>query len=254
MAELTIFHYIPNKSIIHYLDGRFKLTCMILFTIAVGITGRFFSLSILSSILVTALVCCGLPIKRIFIEIRYFLFLIGIVIIAHSLSVPGRPIASLPIPGLTWEGLSSGLFFGWRLILIFILNVILTGTTSLSSLRDVIQWFLRPLPLINGAKVATMFSLTFALLPLIFDELSEIREAQKARCIENRKNPIHRISSLVFPLLLGVFLRADQMALAMESRCYSDVRARAVFKATFNDWLFLIFSAFVCAMVLYYSR
>jgi len=251
MAELNLFHYLPKKSIIHNLDGRIKLICMILFTIAACIAGRTSYLTILTSVLVITLIGSGLPIKKLFTEIRYFLFLIGMIIIVHSFSVPGAPISGLPIRGLTREGLSSGLFFGWRLILIFILSIILTGTTSLSTLKNVIEWFLRPLPFIRGTKIATMFSLTFVLIPLVFDQVSEMQEAQKARCIEGRKNPIKRVMFLLVPLLLHIFIRADEMALAMESRGYSEVRTEPVFKTNINDWVLLIFSGLICAAVFF---
>lgn len=251
MAELNIFHYFPKKSIIHDMDGRIKLICMILFTVAAGIADRTFSLSILTSILVIALIGSGLPIKKIFTEIRYFLFLIGIVIITHSFNIPGTPIAGFPIPGFTREGLSSGLLFGWRLILIFIISIIFTGTTSLTLLKSVIEWFLRPLPFINGAKIATMFSLTFVLIPLIFDQVSEMQEAQKARCIDGRKSPVKRMMFLLFPLFLHILIRTDEMTPAMESRCYSDVRTKVVFKTNIIDWFLLIFSGLVCSMVFF---
>ncbi len=252
MAELTVFHYLPKKSIVHDMDGRIKLICMILFTIAAGIANQARWLSLLTFIFVMALIYSGLPIKKLIIQIRYFLFLIGIVIVTHSISVPGRPIPGLPIHCVSWEGLSSGLFFGWRLILIFILSLILTGTTSLSLLKNVIEWFLRPIPFIREAKFATMFSLTFVLIPLIFDQVSEIQEAQKARCVEGRKSPVKRVMLLLFPLLFHIFIRTDEMALAMESRCYSEVRTKAVFKTRATDWFLLIFSGFVCAMVFFH--
>lgn len=251
MAELNVFHYLPKKSIIHNMDGRIKLICMILFTVTACITGRTFYLTILTSVLVIALIDSGLPVKKLFTEIRYFLFLIGMIIIVHSFSVPGAPISGLPVRGLTREGLNSGLLFGWRLILIFILSIILTGTTSLSTLKNVIEWFLRPLPFIRETKIATMFSLTFVLIPLIFDQVSEMQEAQKARCIEGRRNPIKRIIFLLFPLLLHIFIRTDEMALAMESRCYSEVRTKAVFKTNINDWLLLIFSGLISSIIFF---
>ena len=249
MAELSIFHYIPKKSIVHNMDGRIKLICMILFTVAAGIATRILDLTILTSVLVIALLGSRLPIKNLLTEIRYFLFLIGIVILVNSLSVPGTPITSIPIHGLTWEGLNSGLMYGWRLILIIVISTILTGTTPLSLLRNVIEWFLAPIPFVPEARVATMFSLTFVLIPLIFDQASEMREAQKARCIEGRKNPIARVMFLIFPLLLHTFMRADEMVLAMESRCYSEVRTKEVFQTNITDWLLLIFSGLVCAMI-----
>lgn len=252
MAELNIFHYIPQKSIVHNMDGRIKLICMILFTVAAGMTTKILDLTILTSVLIIALIGSKLPIKNLLTEIRYFLFLIGVVIVVNGFSVPGTPITSIPIHGLTWEGLNSGLMYGWRLILIIIISTILAGTTPLSLLKSVIEWFLAPLPFVPEARVATMFSLTFVLIPLVFDQASEMREAQKARCIERRKNPITRIMFLIFPLLLHTFMRADEMVLAMESRCYSEVRTKAVFKTKITDWLLLIFSGIVCSMILFH--
>jgi len=252
MAELNIFHYIPQKSIVHNMDGRIKLICMILFTVAAGIATRILDLTILTFILLIALIVSKLPIKNLLTEIRYYLFLIGIIVVVNSFSVPGTPITSIPIRGLTWEGLNSGLIYGWRLILIILICTILTGTIPLSILRNVIEWFLAPIPFVPEARVATMFSLTFVLIPLVFDQASEMREAQKARCIEGRKNPLARVIFLLFPLLLHTFMRADELVLAMESRCYSEVRTKAVFKTNINDWLLLIFSGFICSMIFFH--
>ncbi|MFZ3132196.1 MAG: energy-coupling factor transporter transmembrane component T [Desulfosporosinus sp.] len=224
---------------------------MILFTLAAGIATRIFDLTILTSVLGIALIGSRLPINNLLTEIRYFLFLIGIVIVVNSFSVPGTPITSIPIHGLTWEGLNSGLMYGWRLILIILICTILTGTTTLTLLKNVIEWFLAPIPFVPEARVATMFSLTFVLIPLIFDQASEMRDAQKARCIEGRKNPIARVTFLIFPLLLHTFMRADELVMAMESRCYSEVRTKAVFKTNINDWLILIFSGLVCSMLFF---
>ncbi len=251
MANLNIFHYIPGESVIHNMDGRIKLICMILFTVAVGIAARTIELTLISVILLIALIGSGLPIKKLFTEIRYFLFLIAIIIIIHSYTIPGTPIADFPIHGLTWEGVKSGLIFSWRLVLVLIISIILVGTTSLTRFKSVIEWFLRPVPFIREARVATMFGLTFVLLPLVFDEIAEMLDAQKARCVRGRKNPIKRIKFLLFPLFPQIFLRADEMALAMESRCYSEVRTKTVFMAKINDWLLLVFSGVIFVLVVF---
>ena len=226
---------------------------MILFTVAAGIAARISDLTVLTFVLVIVLIGSRLPIKNLLTEIRYFLFLISMVIVVNSFSVPGDPVTGIPIHGLTWEGLNSGLVYGWRLFLIILISTILTGTTPLSLLKSAIEWFLSPIPFVPAARVATMFSLTFVLIPLVFDQASEMSEAQKARCIEGRKNPVARIKFLIFPLLFQTFMRADELVLAMESRCYSEVRTKAVFKTNINDWLMLIFSGFICSMV-YYHR
>ncbi len=256
MAELNIFHYMPKKSpparaLIHDMDGRIKLLCMILYTITVTLTTGGFDLTILTSVLAIGLIGSGLPVKRLVSEIKYFLFFIIIIIVFRSWSVPGTPVPYLPIHGFSWEGLVSGLFFGWKLILIIGICAVLTGTTSLASLKNVIEWCLRPIPFIREARVATMFSLTFVLIPLIFDQAAEMLDAQKARGIENRKNPVLRISFLALPLLLQTFRRADEMVLAMESRCYSEERTPAYFQTNFKDWLVLGFTGFICALVFF---
>jgi energy-coupling factor transporter transmembrane protein EcfT len=246
VAELNIFHYEPGKSVLHGMDARIKLPCMILFTVAAGFTNRMPGLAAITGVLALALLVAGLPVKKMAKEIRYFLFLIAIVILAHALSVPGPPLPWLPLRGLSRAGLRSGVLFGWRLVLVITTCAVLTGTTTLAALKSAIEWYLRPVPLIPQARVATMFSLTFTLIPLVFDQASEMLDAQKARCAEGRRNPAARLMFLAFPLLLQSFIRADEMALAMESRCYSEDRAGPVFKTNGRDWLLLVFSALVC--------
>lgn len=234
MAEINIFHYLPQKSIVHRLDGRIKLSCMILFSIMITVADNLFDLAFLTCVLLIAVIGAKLPIKKIFAEIRYFLLLISVVVIVQSLDIAGTSL-----PALTWEGLGSGLLFGWRIILIVLVCAILNGTTSPATLKSVIEWFLRPIPFVRETRFGTMFSLTFVLLPLIFDQASEMMDAQKSRCIEVRKNPIRRIIFLAFPLLLQTFRRADEMVLAMESRCYCEDRTPAEFKTDLRDWLIL---------------
>lgn len=250
MAELTIFGYLPGRSAIHRMDGRIKVICMILLSIATCAANQILDLFLLTLLLLPTLFGSALPIKKFLIQLKYFLFLIGLVMAVHSFSIPGAPLTNFSIVNPTREGLYSGLVFGWRIILIVIMGSILTATTTLSTLKDAVEWFLRPIPFIPETKIATMIGLTFTLIPLIFDQASEMMEAQKARCIEGRKSPITRIVFLTYPLLLHTLLRADEMVLAMESRCYSGERTKAVFRTKPMDWLFLLIAGIVCTVVL----
>ena len=251
MAELTIFHYMYKDSMLHRMDGRIKLACMILFSASVSFTSAKLALVALTIILLVVLLTAKLPVMTLLNELRYFAFLIAIVFFVRCFTVPGSPIHNFPVPGVTLEGVNSGLIFGWRLVLIIIICIILTGTTSLASLRNVIEWYLRPIPFIPAARVATMVNLTFILIPLIFDQASEILNAQKARCIDGRKNPVKRIMFTAFPLLVQTFNCADEIAFAMEARCYSEDRTRAVFKTTVHDWFALFFSILVLCVVFF---
>jgi biotin transport system permease protein len=224
---------------------------MILLSIAVSIASRISDLLSLTFIILVALISSKLPFKKLFAELNYFLFLIILVLVVHSFSIPGTPITNWPVPNPTWEGVNSGLVFGWRIILLVAISMILIATTTLSTLQNVIGWGLHPVPLIPGAKISTMIGLTFTLVPLIFDQASEMLDAQKSRCIAGRKNPIERIFFLVFPLLLQTFRRADEMILAMESRCYCEQRTPEIFKTKTLDWVILLSLGLVCCAIFF---
>jgi energy-coupling factor transporter transmembrane protein EcfT len=86
------------------------------------------------------------------------------------------------------------------------------------------------------------------LIPVIFDSYTEMMNAQKSRCVELQKNPIKRVNFIVFPLLSRTLRRTDEIVYAMESRCYSEVRTRAIFKTNKIDWLILT----ICVAVLFF--
>lgn len=82
-----------------------------------------------------------------------------------------------------------------------------------------------------------MVGLTLSLIPLVFDTYREISDAQAARCLQGRRNPLRRLRLLVLPLMLKTFGRADHLAEAMESRCYSDERTFVTLTSRRADWL-----------------
>jgi energy-coupling factor transporter transmembrane protein EcfT len=83
-----------------------------------------------------------------------------------------------------------------------------------------------------------MMNLTFVLFPVIFDKFAEMMAAQKARCVELRKNKIKRIIFTAAPLLSQTLRKAEEIAYAMESRCYTEERTKAVFQTKPQDWFF----------------
>jgi biotin transport system permease protein len=128
----------------------------------------------------------------------------------------------------------------------------MTGTTSLITLRNVVEWYLRPLPFVPASRIAMMINLTFVFIPVIFDTVSEMLNAQKSRCVENRKNPLRRVMLIAYPLLFQTFRRTEEIILAMEARCYSEDRTRAVFAATIKDWFILGVTILFLTAVLFF--
>jgi energy-coupling factor transporter transmembrane protein EcfT len=251
VAELTVFHYLHKNTPLHRMDGRIKLLCLILLSLATGFASTWRDYTLLTATLLSALLVAQLPLAAIFKELKYFSFLITLVVVVHSFSIPGTPLPRCPVPGATVEGLTSGLLFSWRLVLFVTLCVLLTGTTPISSLTNAVEWFLRPIPFIPASRVATMINLTFLLIPLLFDAAAEIAAAQQARCIARNKSPLRRILFTAYPLLVQTIRRAEELALAMEARCYSEERTRAVFAAAPGDRLLLAATLLVFSLVFF---
>lgn len=240
MAELSIFHYWPQETFLHQLDPRIKLICLLILSITGGLADTAPALAILTMMIMALLYVAKLPITKIIEEVRIFLLFVLCIMFIHALRVPGKP---LPLWAggrfLTWEGIVSGLFYGWRIILLLFLSAILTATTTLSSLREGIQSLLRPIPFVPEGKIATMFSLVLSFIPLLLDSAAETAEAQKARCVQKRKNPIKRLSCLIYPFLSHTFLYAEEVVTAMEARCYTGRRSVSGFQLTTSNLLCL---------------
>lgn len=247
MAQVTFFHYIYKDTVLHRMDGRLKLLCMLLMSLSASLATDWWHYLAALALVSVALIISKLPIIALLKDMKFFAIIILIVLVTNAFTIKGDPIPYFPIRGVSMQGVITGLRFAGRIILIIMACSIMTGTTSLLTFKNVIEWYLRPIPFIPEVQVATMINLTFVLLPVIFDSYTEMMNAQKSRCVELRKNPIKRVNFIIFPLLSRTLRRTDEIVYAMEARCYSEVRTRAVFKVNKVDWFILI----VCMAVLF---
>lgn len=250
MAQMMFFHYIHKETVLHNMDGRVKVFCMILLSLATSLAVNVLDFSLITCITLVALVISKLPVVSILKDMKFFLFLIIFVFIMNAVSIEGNPIPNFPIQSVSVEGVITGLMFAWRLLLIVLICSIITGTTSLLIFNKVIEWYLRPIPFIPASRVATMVNLTFVLIPVILDQYTEMSNAQKARCVESRKNPIKRVMFIAFPLLGNTLRKTDELIYAMESRCYSEERTRAIFHTKPLDWVILSICLLVISFVI----
>jgi biotin transport system permease protein len=251
MAEVKFLQYSFQQSAIHEADSRFKLIALILFSIVIGIAAKPIILFIFTITLLVFIAIAKLPPKHLVMELKRFLPFIALIVLFHALYTPGLPIIHLPMFRLTWAGILSGMVYGWRLVLIVFLCTLLSSTTTPASLKSAVEWFLRPIPGIPAARVGTMFGLIFVLLPLLFDQVANILDAQKARCIERQKNPLKRVIALGLPFLVNTLNQADEMILAMESRCYSEYRTPSVLTAKRSDWIMLSICVLVTSIIFF---
>ena len=239
MARLSAFFtYRSGDSSIHKLDVRFKLIVLAFLSLAILTYGSL-PLSVISLLAVIAGRYVGLPPVKILIELRYFILLLALVVFARALTTPGVPLLDVSWIPVTREGVRAGALMAWRLILVAIFGLIFVVTTKPSVVKAAVVYFLKPIPRLPAARIGTMLGLLLRFIPLVFRQSEATLDAQRARGIENRRNPVYRLTHFVIPFLRRLFMGADRLTEAMETRCYSDLRTDPILSARKSDWWML---------------
>jgi energy-coupling factor transporter transmembrane protein EcfT len=249
VAELTLFNYRSGNSTLHQFDVRFKIVALLIISITSLHLGAL-SLAILSLPVILLMVDSGLTFGSFFREIRFFVALWLIILLAQTLSSEGAHVYRFYILPFSLQGFFKGVLICWRLLLILSVGLLFIMTTRTSEIRAAVQWFLNPVPFVSGKRLATMLSLLMRFIPMIVNQAKETSDAQKARCVENRKNPVYRLLKFGFPLLRGAFENADRLIIAMEARCYNDRRTDPDLSSSSRDWLKLLMLSTFCGGLL----
>ncbi|MGD2272314.1 MAG: energy-coupling factor transporter transmembrane component T [Desulfobacterales bacterium] len=247
MAELTNFSYRAGNSLMHSLDVRFKLAALVIFSLAT-LHAEWLTLSVASLMLVIVFWNARLPLKSVLREIRFFLLLLLLVIAARALTTPGVALIQIKSVIISRQGIRDGALIAWRLLLIVFLALPFIASTRPSEIRAAVEWFLAPFPFLPRNRIATMLSLVMRFVPVIFDQARETADAQRARGVECRKSPVYRAVKYSIPMIRNVFATADELAVAMEARCYSENRSAPEFRASLRDWMILMAS--ICLFLL----
>lgn len=238
MAQLAAFDYCPGGSRIHGLDVRIKIACVVMISLsAVGAVP--IELAVLSFLVGGAMVWAGISIRLFFRATRIFFLLLIIVFLARALSFePGEtaPVylfGIFPIPG----AVAAGVVICWRLIVVVAAGFVFSATSRPKEVKAGVQWYLAPVPRVPEKRVALMLGLIVWFIPRMFRQASEIRDAQRARCVDQRKNPVYRARHFVIPLARKTFEDADKLVLAMEARCYREDRTDPDLSTSRIDWI-----------------
>jgi len=276
MAELTSFGYSAGDSLLHRIDTRFKIISIILLSL-VNLNVNFGGLGLLTVILLGVIIYARLPLVSGFKELRYFLILLILIFITRVFSTDGIEVVNLKYFTISRQGITNGIRVCWRLALIVILGFAFISTTPPSAIKAAVQWFLKPVPFIPEKKVAVMMGLILRFIPVILDQARETAEAQKARAVENRKNPVYpvildqaretaeaqkaravenrknpvyRLTKFGFPLIRRTFERADDLVVAMEARAFSEHRTDPELNADQRDWICLLVVGCFCVWLI----
>ena len=223
MDQVTLFTYSSGESVLHRLDPRFKLLFILL--ISIGSIGSTMigllpaSVMILASFRSTKINILQLP-----GELKLFLYFLLFILFTRALSIPGETIVSIGPAIISKEGILSGITVCWRLALIILCSLGFIVSTTSAEIKGSVEFYLSKIPFIPEKRVSTMLSLLIRFIPLIFTQIQQTMDAQRARCIDVRKNPVYRLTKLTIPTMHRIFHSGDQLTIAMESRCYNEQR------------------------------
>lgn len=238
MARVTTFSYKKGDSLLHQLDPRFKLFYMILLSIGT-VSSSFFGLAVATVVILSALYFARVNILAVPKELKVFPYFLFFILCTRSLTTPGEELFSISVFAPTHEGLKEGIHFCWRLSLVVLISLGFIVSTTSNEIKAAVEFYFRKVPWIPEKRVSTMLSLLIRFIPIIMRQVQDTIDAQNARCVEVRKNPVYRLVKLTIPVLHRIFLSGDQLAIAMTSRCYTEDRTGFALNASSYDWFSL---------------
>jgi energy-coupling factor transport system permease protein len=236
IRDITIGQYYQTDSVIHRLDPRVKLTGTLLYIVTLFLVQNVWGYLLATLALAGVIKLSKVPLAFIVRGMRAIVFILGITVVFNMFLTPGEPIFSFWIFTLTWEGIRTAMFMGWRLILLIIGSSLMTLTTTPNHLTDGMEKSLNPLNKIGVPvhEIAMMMSISLRFIPILLEETDKIMKAQIARGADFESGNIIQKAKAMVPLLVPLFIsafrRANDLAMAMESRCYRGGEGRTKMK------------------------
>lgn len=224
--------YYPGDSWLHRADPRAKFVAVLALAVALFVRDSFAALAVYAGAAGVAFALTGVPASWLWRAFRPALWLIGLTFLAQVLFAPGEAFATLGPFELSRQGLQLAGFLSVRLLVLILIGAVLTLTTAPVALTDALAWLGRPLRRLRvpSDELALMVTIALRFIPTLLMELDAIMRAQRARGADfSHGGPVRRARALLpvlVPLFVVSFRRADDLALAMEARCYTPGVAR----------------------------
>lgn len=219
--------FVPGDSPIHRADARVKITLTLAYTVVLFSTAGWWGLALGAVIAVASIAVSGVPWGLAARGVRPVLWLLLFTILANALVWRAADaVVSVGALGVDAAGLTRGLYFATRIVLLMLGTTLVTLTTSPVALTDALSALLRPLALVRVPvdDLAMMLSIALRFIPTTAEEAERVMVAQSARGARfDEGGPVRRARAwlpVLVPLFVRLFRRADDLAIAMESRCY----------------------------------
>ncbi len=227
LKNITLGQYFPGDSLIHRLDPRTKLIATVALIAIVFVVQGFAGFALIAAFVLACAASTKIHLKFLFKGLKPLLFIILFTFILNLFfQTGGTPLVVLGPVKITDMGLRMASFMAVRLILLVVCSQLLTLTTSPIALTDGLETLFRPLQAIHfpAHEIAMMMSIALRFIPTLMDEADKIMKAQKARGANFETGSLiqraRAMIPLLVPLFVGAFRRAEELALAMDARCY----------------------------------
>ena len=263
LKDITLGQFFPGTSLAHRLDPRTKILLTVVYIVALFCAESFVSYGLMVALLITGVKVSGVAPKALVRGLKPVLFIICFTAILNLFYTPGEILVQFWVLKITKEGIFTAFFMALRISMLIMGTFLLTYTTSPIALTDGLEALLGPLKKVKVPvhELSMMMSIALRFIPTLIEETDKIMSAQKARGADFESGSLlDRAKALVpilVPLFISAFRRADELAVAMECRCYHGGEGRTklhVLHYQTRDYLVMAAYAAILAAVLILAR
>lgn len=260
MKDLSFGQYYPSNSFVHKMDARVKIFLMVAYIVAIFFIKSYFGYALTAMVILFLSLVSKVPITKILKSVKRIAFIVIITALLNLFFIKeGNLLAEWWIFHITDYGINYAAMMALRLIFLVIGTTYLTLTSTPTELTDGIESLLSPLKYIKVPvhDIAVIMSIALRFIPTLMEETTKIMNAQKARGATFDTGHLYErakaLLPVLIPLFVGAFRRADELALALDARCYNATPNRTKYKVqrvTYRDFLGFLFIAGYFALIL----
>ena len=262
LQNIMLGQFFPGDSILHKLDPRTKIILLFVLMILIFLADGKAAYLILIFATFALVLISKIPPLTVLKSLKPLSWITLFTLLIHFVSHDGEVLVKFFVFKITDTGIEQGILLSLRLILLIILSSLLTFTTSPIKLTDAMEKLLSPLSKVGvpAHELAMMMTIALRFIPTLLEETDKIIKAQKSRGVDFESgNILKRLKNFVpilVPLFLSSFRRADDLAMAMEARCYRGGEGRThmkILKFSRADFFAVIFVILLCAVTGFFT-
>lgn len=258
MKDVSFGQYYPTASFVHKMDARIKLLLVIAYIVAVFLVDTYQFLGLLACLIFVLITtfCSGVPLLNVLKSIKAILFFVILsAVLQIFFNSEGKVVLTWEFIKITDQGLIKAGHISARIILVILGASLLTFTTSPVEIADALESLMTPLKWIKFPvhEFALIMSIALRFIPTLLDQTDRIIKAQKARGADFESGNVFKkakaLIPVLIPLLISSFRCADDLADAMDARCYSGSKVRTKYKKMTLGWRDLVGVLFIAVLI-----